>query len=132
MINQKFKEMVAVILFIAGKGGAEAVRSSEIAAEFGVHPRHFEQILQKLVHDGILKGSKGPKGGYTLAREKRRISLFDIYEVFRSMEKKPHIGFNLVSAVLLDIENDIEKKIQYITLDSVCDISNGGEGEFAI
>jgi Rrf2 family iron-sulfur cluster assembly transcriptional regulator len=35
-------------------------------------------VLQALVRDGILKGMRGPHGGYTLAREQRRITAEDI------------------------------------------------------
>ena len=41
-------------------------------------PRHLETLLQGLVHAKILKGVRGPRGGYELARERRRISLGEI------------------------------------------------------
>ena len=33
-------------------------------------PRHLEPVLQALVRHGILKGIRGPRGGYELARER--------------------------------------------------------------
>src|SRR5271167_2372278 len=41
-------------------------------------PRHLETLLQGLVHAKILKGVRGPRGGYELARERRRITAGDI------------------------------------------------------
>jgi DNA-binding IscR family transcriptional regulator len=35
-------------------------------------------VLQALVREGILKGVRGPRGGYELARERRRITVDDI------------------------------------------------------
>ena len=35
-------------------------------------------MLQALVRHGILKGTRGPRGGYELAREARRITADDI------------------------------------------------------
>jgi len=35
-------------------------------------------VLQALVRHGILKGTRGPRGGYELAREQRRITADDI------------------------------------------------------
>jgi len=35
-------------------------------------------VLQALVREGILKGVRGPHGGYKLAREARRITAADI------------------------------------------------------
>ena len=34
--------------------------------------------MQALVRDGILKGIRGPRGGYELARERRRVTANDI------------------------------------------------------
>ena len=42
--------------------------------------------MQALVHAGILRGVRGPKGGYVLAREKRRIALSEICQVIRNMD----------------------------------------------
>ncbi len=41
-------------------------------------PRHLEPVLQALVRDGILKGIRGPHGGYELARERKKITAEDI------------------------------------------------------
>jgi hypothetical protein len=41
-------------------------------------PRHLEPVLQALVHQGILTGTRGPRGGYELAREQHRITADDI------------------------------------------------------
>ena len=35
----------------------------------------------------ILKGTRGPNGGYTLGREKRNIFLIDIYNAILEMEE---------------------------------------------
>src|SRR3974390_1498195 len=41
-------------------------------------PRYLESILQALVRDGILKGIRGPHGGYEVARELEKITAEDI------------------------------------------------------
>src|SRR3954451_14566940 len=45
-----------------------------LAARHNLPPRHLETVLQALVRLGILKGVRGPRGGYELARERRRIT----------------------------------------------------------
>jgi DNA-binding IscR family transcriptional regulator len=37
-----------------------------------------DTLLQSLVRDGILKGIRGPRGGYELARERPRVTANDI------------------------------------------------------
>jgi DNA-binding IscR family transcriptional regulator len=43
-------------------------------------------VLQALVRDGILKGIRGPRGGYELARERHRVSANDILRAAGSVE----------------------------------------------
>ena len=47
-------------------------------------PRHLETLLQSLVHANILKGVRGPRGGYELARERRRITVGEIVRIAMS------------------------------------------------
>jgi Rrf2 family transcriptional regulator, iron-sulfur cluster assembly transcription factor len=48
-------------------------------------PRHLETLLQGLVHAKILKGVRGPRGGYELARERRRITVGEIVRIAMSL-----------------------------------------------
>ena len=42
-------------------------------------------MLQGLVHVKILKGLRGPRGGYELARERRRITVGEIVRIAMSL-----------------------------------------------
>jgi Rrf2 family transcriptional regulator, iron-sulfur cluster assembly transcription factor len=54
------------------------VAAKALATRHGLSPRHLEPVLQALVRQGILKGTRGPRGGYELAREKGGITADDI------------------------------------------------------
>src|SRR5262249_1266449 len=54
------------------------VAAKSLATRHRLPPRHLEPVLQALVRHGILKGTRGPRGGYELAREQRRITADDI------------------------------------------------------
>lgn len=56
------------------------VSAKALAERLNLPPRHLEPILQALVHADILKGFRGPKGGYELAKERRKITASDILE----------------------------------------------------
>ena len=69
-------------------------------------------MLQALVREGILKGVRGPHGGYKLAREARRITAADILRAARTIDEgteTPIRGSSLVSQVvapaLVEAEN---------------------------
>jgi DNA-binding IscR family transcriptional regulator len=56
-----------------------------LAARHKLPPRHLETLLQDLVHAKILKGVHGRRGGYELARERRRIRVGEIVRIARSL-----------------------------------------------
>ena len=65
---------VAAVVDVALHARPTPVSARALAARHALPPRHLETVLQALVHHGILKGVRGPRGGYALARERRRIS----------------------------------------------------------
>lgn len=69
---------VAAVVDVALHARPAPVGAKALAARHGLKPRHLESMLQALVRGGILKGIRGPRGGYELARERRRISVGDI------------------------------------------------------
>ncbi|MGA0533252.1 RrF2 family transcriptional regulator [Hansschlegelia sp. KR7-227] len=69
---------VAAVVDIAYHARPTPIAAKMLAARHGLPPRHLETLLQVLVRAGILKGVRGPRGGYELARERRRISIADI------------------------------------------------------
>ncbi|MGO4672311.1 Rrf2 family transcriptional regulator [Bosea sp. 2KB_26] len=69
---------VAAVVDIALHARPSPVAAKFLAARHDLPPRHLETMLQALVRAGILKGVRGPRGGYELARERRRITAGDI------------------------------------------------------
>ena len=47
-----------------------------------------EPVLQALVRQGVLKGIRGPRGGYQLAREARRITADDILRAISTADEE--------------------------------------------
>jgi Rrf2 family protein len=69
---------IAAVVDIALNARPLPVAAKALAARHNLPPRHLETVLQVLVRQGILKGLRGPRGGYELARERRRITAGDI------------------------------------------------------
>jgi Rrf2 family iron-sulfur cluster assembly transcriptional regulator len=82
MLPIKFYETLETVLYVALYSAGRAVSSSEICHYKKISPRSLEQLMQLLVRHHILKGMTGPKGGYTLAREKRKMTLAEIFQLF--------------------------------------------------
>lgn len=79
--SKKLFYAVEAVLYIAYNTGNGPISSRDIAAKQNLPPRYLEQIMQKLVRAGILRGVRGPNGGYVLARERRRVTVGEICEV---------------------------------------------------
>lgn len=69
---------VAAVVDIAIHARPVPVTSKALAGRHDLPPRYLETVLQALVRYGILKGVRGPRGGYEVARERRRVSVGDI------------------------------------------------------
>lgn len=69
---------IAAVVDIALHARPAPVSSKALAARHGLPARHLEPLLQLLVREGILKGLRGPRGGYELARERRRVTAGEI------------------------------------------------------
>ncbi|WP_066384145.1 MULTISPECIES: Rrf2 family transcriptional regulator [unclassified Anabaena] len=64
----------------------EPMQIRQIAAQQNIPDRYLEQLLATLRRGGILKSQRGSKGGYLLAREPRKITLFEILECLEGLD----------------------------------------------
>ena len=69
---------VAAVIDVAMQEHGQPISAKTLAARHGLPPRHLEPVLQALVRCGILRGVRGPRGGYELARDRRRVTANDI------------------------------------------------------
>ncbi len=69
---------IAAVVDVALHARPTPVAAKALAARHSLPPRHLETLLQALVRANILKGVRGPRGGYELARERRRITVAEI------------------------------------------------------
>src|SRR5262245_11583576 len=93
---------IAAVIDIALYGGGRPVSAKALAVRHALPARHLEPVLQALVRDGILRGVRGPHGGYELGRERRRISADDILRAAGTIEA-PDEPSSAGSAVLSDV-----------------------------
>lgn len=112
-LTKKLMFAIEAVLDIAFHGTGEPVPSKDIAARQGIPRRYLEQVLQELVHQGILTGQRGPRGGYRLGRDRGEITLADIVRTVHAMEggRDPltdPAGSELGHAVLRPIWQDLE------------------------
>jgi Rrf2 family iron-sulfur cluster assembly transcriptional regulator len=65
---------LAAVVDIAIHSDAMPVAAKALARRLNLPPRHLEPLLQALVRANILRGVRGPRGGYELTKERRNIT----------------------------------------------------------
>lgn len=64
---------------MAGARGRR-VTAGNMATALGVSEAHLSKVLQRLTKAGLVRGTRGPGGGYRLTRPAGQISLREVYE----------------------------------------------------
>ena len=92
---------IAAVVDVALHARDRPVSAKAIAERHGLPPRHLEPVLQALVHDGILRGVRGPHGGYALARERDHIGLDEIVRSAASVGEREEGA--LTSSLIVEV-----------------------------
>src|ERR1700760_2752760 len=95
---------ITAVIDIALNARGRPVAAKALATRHRLPPRHLEPVLQALVRHGILKGVRGPRGGYELARDPKEVSADDILRAAGAAEEAedgPLAGSALLSQVVL-------------------------------
>jgi Rrf2 family iron-sulfur cluster assembly transcriptional regulator len=78
VLSRKGLLAIAAVIDVALHAQGRPISAKALAARHSLPPRHLESVLQALVREGILTGTRGPRGGYNLARERSKITANDI------------------------------------------------------
>ena len=128
-LSKKLLFAIEAVLDIAYNAGGKPVQAAEITHRQGIPRRYLEQVLQALVRDGILVGQRGPRGGYRLGRERRRISVGDIVRVVRHIETSADpvtespsspLGHRVVRPLLLELQAEVMTRLDRTTIEDLC------------
>jgi Rrf2 family protein len=68
------------MVIIARNDSQRTTNVNELAVKTGSSKYHTSKIMQKLVKDGYLSSTRGPAGGFILAKRPEEITLQQIYE----------------------------------------------------
>ena len=130
MLRLSRKTMLALeaVLDVAYNARPDPVQSKDITKRQGIPQRYLEQVMQQLVHSGILKGVRGPRGGYTLARERRKITVGEIVRVVDRLDtesdndpiSKSALGESVVAPLWEEIRSDVLQRLDAVTMEDLC------------
>lgn len=130
MLRLSRKTLLALeaVIDIAFNARPEPVQAKEITARQGVPQRYLEQVMQQLVRAGILRGVRGPRGGYRLAKERRRITVGDIFRAAELAEDeaqeeatpRSELGQRIVSPFIQTLQDEVMARLDATTVEDLC------------
>ena len=117
-LSYKTVLMIGAVVDVALHSGKELVTGPDLADRLQLSRRYLESALQALVHEGILVGVRGPRGGYKLAKAPGAISVYDISEAVKTIETEEPNGLLLtvVAAALTQAEQCFASALRRITV----------------
>ena len=127
-LSRKVIYAIEAVVDIAYYSGIKPVQNIEIAKRQGIPKRYLEQTLQSLVKKKILIGSRGPKGGYRLAKERRKIKVSDIVnsideELDKNLKKKlkvSEISKKIINPIIIEVYESSFERLKKITIEDIC------------
>ncbi|MEM9783577.1 MAG: Rrf2 family transcriptional regulator [Pseudomonadota bacterium] len=135
MLRLSRKTMLALeaVLDVAYNARPDPVQSKDITRRQGIPNRYLEHVMQSFVHHGILKGVRGPKGGYTLARERRRITVGDIVRVVEQLDAEADaeplsasaLGEQVIHPLWTETRDAVLERLDAITIEDLCRRARG-------
>jgi Rrf2 family iron-sulfur cluster assembly transcriptional regulator len=132
---------IAAVVDIALHAKDRPVSAKTLAVRHGLPHRHLEPVLQALVHKGILRGIRGPGGGYELAGEATSITAEQILRAAETVEdadaalqSKSPLLVNVVLPAVAHAEQALSEALVRLTVDDMLRPTNrqgarGANGE---
>ena len=125
LLSRRGHLALAAVVDIAIHARPLPIAAKTLAGRLELPPRHLEGLLQSLVHANILKGVRGPRGGYELARERRRITAASVLRAVSSEnggDEAPHCRLvkQLVAPIVEAAGKAFLNELETITIDDIC------------
>ena len=125
LLSRRGHLALAAVVDIAIHARPLPIAAKALAIRLELPPRHLEGLLQSLVHANILKGVRGPRGGYELARERRRITAASVLRAVSSENGGDDVSHcrlvrQLVAPIIEAAGKAFLDELETITIDDIC------------
>jgi Rrf2 family protein len=128
LVSRKGILAIVAVIDVAINARGRPVSAKALAQRHKLPPRHLEPVLQALVRDGILRGVRGPHGGYELARAQRSVSVEDILRSVNSAEESGYPGLSqstlanaVVRPALVEAERSFSAALAHISVEDMAE-----------
>ena len=118
---------LAAVADVALHARPQPVAAKALAGRLNLPPRHPETLLKTLVRANILKGVRGPRGGYELARERRRISAAEVVRAVMAdaATETPEVQESrfvklIIGPIVEQAAQAFLTELEAVTIDDIC------------
>lgn len=125
-LTRKTLLAVEAVADIAWHARPDPVQARDVAERQGIPQRYLEQTLQALVRAGVLRGVRGPRGGYALARERRRVTVGEVVRVVSALEGEEEaalaspLGRAVVAPLWDEVRDALLARLDAVTMEDLC------------
>jgi Rrf2 family iron-sulfur cluster assembly transcriptional regulator len=132
-LSTKGRYAVMAMTDLAGCGGDRAVALAEIAERQQISLAYLEQLFARLRRRGLVTASRGPGGGYRLARPASELSVADVVQAAGEPLKAVRCGGGAtgcmkggVRCLTHDLWEETGRRIfDYLSSVSLADVASG-------
>ena len=124
-LSKKTMYVLEAVLDIACNARPNPVQSKDIAQRQGIPHRYLEGALQHMVRAGVLRGVRGPKGGYRLARERRRITVAEVVHLIEDLDNQEDdtasspLGLAVIQPLWQELHDDMLIHLEEVSLEDL-------------
>ncbi|MCB1971743.1 MAG: Rrf2 family transcriptional regulator [Geminicoccaceae bacterium] len=126
--SKKLALVIEAVVDIALRSSDRLVQSQHVSERMGLPKRYLEDVIQQLVRAGILKGVRGPHGGYRLADDRRNITVGRVVAVVEGLEveeldvavSQSPLGANLIGPFWMEMKAELMDILESITIEDLC------------
>ncbi len=138
-ISTRGRYALRTMVDLAQHSGDGLVTLKDVAARQELSQKYLEQIVTQLSKAGLVKGIRGPQGGYRLSREPKDYNVGEILELVEGslapvecLEEGPNTCERCSSCATLDMWTGLYKVVTdylgNITLQDIVDRANAAAG----
>lgn len=79
-LTTKTRYSLSALMEMARHYGGGLLQVKDIAGRHAISPQYLEQLLNRLIHAGLIRSVRGKNGGYTLAKPPDQTTLLELLE----------------------------------------------------
>jgi Rrf2 family protein len=136
-ISTKGRYGLRACLELASRFGEKAIQTSKIAKARDIPEKYLAQIVHNLKKAGLVKSSRGARGGYTLARSPSDIHVGEVVEALEGSlspvecVERPgscaRVPVCATRALWCQLSDSISKTLNSVTLEDLIKIEKEGK-----